>query len=114
MNEEFNELFDIKEDNEDKPSVQINNQTIIIHILVRTVILLVAAVASCVLLFVAAYDSQIILGVLAILIVVGWFSLMIMEASKLKKSNKTQLSTANWSIIGLAILMIFTLILSIN
>lgn len=114
MNEEFNELFDIKEDKNDKPNVQITTQKIVIHTLIRTVILLVSAVASCVLLFVAAYDSQLILGVVALLIVVGWFSLMIMETIRLKKNNKTQLSTANSYIIGLAILMIFMLIANIR
>jgi len=114
MNEEFNELFDIKEDNDDKPNVQITTQKIVIHTLIRTIVLVVAAVASCVLLFIAAYDSQISLGVLALLIVVGWFSLMIMEAIRLNKSNKTQLSTANMILVGLAVLMIFMLILGVN
>jgi len=114
MNEEFNELFDIKEGEDDKPNVQITNQKIIIHTLIRTVILLVAAVATCVLLFIAAYDSQISLGVLALAIVVGWFSLMIMETVRLNKSNKTQLSRANSILIGLAVLMIFMLILGIR
>jgi len=114
MNEEFNELFDIKEDNDDKPNVQIMTQKIVIHTLIRIIVLVVAAAASCVLLFIAAYDSQISLGVLALLIVVGWFSLMIMEAIRLNKSNKTQLSTANTILVGLAVLMIFMLILGVN
>lgn len=114
MNEEFNELFDIKEGKYDKSSVQITTQKIVIHTLVRTVILLLSAVGSCVLLFIAAYDSQISLGILALVIVVLWFTLMIMETIKLNKSSKTQLSTANSFIIGLAILMILMLITGIQ
>lgn len=114
MNEEFNELFDIKEDESEKPSVQITSQKIIIHTLIRIVILLVAAVATCVLLFIAAYDSQISLGVLALIIVLGWFGLMIMETVRLNKSNKTQLSQANSILIGLAVLMILMLILGVR
>jgi len=114
MNEEFNELFDIKEDEGEKPNVQITTQKVVIHTLIRAVILLVAAVATCVLLFIAAYDSQIILGVLALVIVVGWFALMIIESVRLKKSNKTQLSQANSVLIGIAVLMILMLIAGIK
>ncbi|SDG07393.1 TMEM14 family protein [Epilithonimonas hungarica] len=114
MNEEFNKLFDIKEDKEDRPTVQITNQKIIVHALIRTIILLVAGVASCLLLFVAAYDSQVGLGVLALMIVIGWFVLMIMEAIRLSRSNKTQLSTANAILIGLAILLILMLVSNIK
>ena len=114
MNEEFNELFDIKDDKDQKPSVQITTQKIVIHTLVRAVILLVSAVLTCVLLFIAAYDSQIMLGILALVIAVGWFALMIMESARLKKSNKTQLSQANSVLIGLAALMILMLIAGIR
>jgi len=114
MNEEFNELFDINDEEDQKPDVQITNQKIIIHTLIRTVILLVAAVATCVLLFIAAYDSQIMLGVLALAIVIGWFALMIIESIRLKKSNKTQLSQANSVLIGIATLMILMLIAGIR
>lgn len=114
MNEEFNDLFDIKEGEVEKQSVQITTQKVVIHTLIRTVILLVVVVATCVLLFIAAYDSQIGLGILALVIVVGWFSLMIMEAIRLNKGNKTQLSTANSILVGLAVLMIFMLILGVN
>ncbi|WP_312765868.1 hypothetical protein [Epilithonimonas sp.] len=114
MNKEFNELFDIKEDKDDKPNIQITTQKVVIHTLIRAVILLVGAVATCVLLFIAAYDSQIMLGILALVIVVGWFALMIMETARLKKSNKTQLSQANSVLIGLATLMILMLIASIR
>ncbi|MDP9955582.1 membrane protein YdbS with pleckstrin-like domain [Epilithonimonas hungarica] len=114
MNDEFNELFDIKEDEVEKPSVQITTQKIVIHTLIRTVILVVTAVATCVLLFIAAYDSQISLGVLALAIVVGWFTLMIIETVRLKKSNKIQLSQANSVLIGIAALMILMLIVGIK
>ena len=114
MNEEFNELFDIKEEEAEKSNVQITTQRVVIHSLIRALILLVAAVATCVLLFIAAYDSQIMLGVLALVIVVGWFVLMIIESVRLKKSNKTQLSQANSVLIGIAVLMILMLIAGIK
>jgi len=114
MNEEFNELFDIKKDEAEKPSAQITTQKVLIHTLIRAVILLVGAVATCVLLFIAAYDSQIMLGVLALAIVIGWFALMIIESVRLKKSNKTQLSQANSVLIGIATLMILMLIAGIR
>jgi len=114
MNEEFNELFDIKEEETEKPIVSITTQQIVIHTLIRTLILVVGAAATCVLLFIAAYDSQIFLGILALLIVIGWFVLMITETGRLKKNGKTQLSQANSVIIGLAVLMILMLILGIR
>ncbi|UQB69422.1 hypothetical protein [Epilithonimonas zeae] len=114
MNEEFNELFDIKEDEAEKPNVHINTQKVVIHTLIRAVILLVGAAITCVLLFIAAYDSQIMLGVLALVMVVGWFILMIMESVRLKKSNKIQLYQANSVLIGIATLMILILIVGIR
>ncbi|WP_333852903.1 hypothetical protein [Epilithonimonas sp.] len=114
MNEEFNELFDIKEDDGKKPIVQITTQKVIIHTLIRAVSLIVGAASTCVLLFIAAYDSQVFLGVLALILVVGWLTFMIMESVRLKKSNKIQLSQANSILIGIAALMILMLIVNIR
>ncbi|WDF45512.1 hypothetical protein PQ459_11455 [Chryseobacterium sp. KACC 21268] len=109
MNEEFNELFDIKEDKKVISNLPVQKQNVLVHSIVRVVILIIASVLTLGILFVAALGGEIGLAILALAIVVAWFGIMIAEAKNLRKQNKNDLADANNMIIVLAVVTVLCL-----
>ncbi|MBV6880257.1 hypothetical protein NG800_012365 [Epilithonimonas ginsengisoli] len=109
MNEEFNELFDIKDDEKEISNLPVPKQNVLVHSIIRVVILIVATVLILGLLFVAAIDGEIGLAILALAIVIAWFGIMIAEAKNLRKKNKNNLADANNMIIVLAVVTVLSL-----
>lgn len=105
MSKEFNELFDIKEE-ETNDNLSIPKQNVLIHTVVRIVVLIVTIIGVCAILFVAALDANIQLAILGAAIILGWFGLMIFEAIKLTKRNCRELANSNTVLIIIAILVI--------
>lgn len=109
MNEEFNELFDIKDDEKEISNLPVPKQNVLVHSIIRVVILIVATVLILGLLFVAAIDGEIGLAILALAIVIAWFGIMSAEAKNLRKKNKNNLADANNMIIVLAVVTVLCL-----
>lgn len=109
MNEEFNELFDIKDDEKEISNLPVPKQNVLVHSIIRVVILIVATVLILGLLFVAAIDGEIGLAILALAIVTAWFGIMSAEAKNLRKKNKNNLADANNMIIVLAVVTVLCL-----
>jgi len=106
MNEELNELFDIKSDKNENNNIPKPKQNVLVHSIVRVVILVVATVATCGILLVAALDGQIGLAILAVVIILAWFGAMIFETVKLNRKKCRELANSNIILIVIAILII--------
>lgn len=109
MNEEFNELFDIKEDKKEISNLPVPKQNFLVHSIIRVVVLIIASFLTLAILFVAALNAEIGFAVLALVIVIAWFGIMIAEAKNLRKKNKNVLADANNVIIILAIVTVLCL-----
>ena len=106
MNEEFNELFDIKDEEIESYKIPTPKQNVFIHSSIRVVVLIVTIIGVCAILFIAALDAKIELGILGAVIILGWFGLMIFETVRLNKKNCRELANANIVLIILAMLII--------
>jgi len=106
MNEEFNELFDIRDEEIESSKIPAPKQNIFIHSLIRAVILIVTIIGVCAILFVAALDAKIELGILGAVIILGWFGMMIFETVRLNKKNCRELANSNIVLIILATIII--------
>mgnify|MGYP003512534813 CR=1 FL=1 len=104
MSKEFNELFDIKEEQEKDDNLPIPKQNVLIHTIVR--VLIVTVIGVCAILLVAALDANIELAILGAAIILGWFGFMIFEAIKLTKRNCRELANSNIVLMIIAILVI--------
>lgn len=109
MNEEFNELFDIKEDKKEISNLPVPKQNVLVHSIIRVVILIIASILTLGILFVAALGGEIGLAILALAIVIVWFGIMIAEAKNLRKKNKNDLADANNMVIVLAVVTVLCL-----
>lgn len=109
MNEEFNELFDIKEDKKEISNLPVPKQNVLVHSIIRVVILIIVTILVLGFLFVAAYDGQLGLAILALAVVIAWFGIMISEAKNLRKKNKNDLADANNMIVLLAVVTVLCL-----
>ena len=109
MNEEFNELFDIKEDNKEISNLPVPKQNVLVHSIIRVVILIIATILVLGVLFVAAINGEIGLAILSLAIVIAWFGIMIAEAKNLRKQNKNDLADANNMIVVLAVVTVLCL-----
>lgn len=109
MNDEFNELFDIKDDEKEISNLPAPKQNVLVHSIIRVVILVIASILVLGILFVAALGGEIGLAVLALAIVIAWFGIMIAEAKNLRKKNKNDLADANNMIIVLAVVTVLCL-----
>ena len=109
MNEEFNELFDIKEDKKEISNLPVPKQNVLVHSIIRVVILIIASVLTLGILFVAAINGEMDVAILALAIVIAWFGIMIAEAKNLRKQNKNNLADANNMIIVLAVVTVLCL-----
>ena len=106
MSKEFNELFDIKEEQEKDDNLPIPKQNVLIHTIVRDAVLIVTVIGVCAILLVAALDANIELAILGAAIILGWFGFMIFEAIKLTKRNCRELANSNIVLMIIAILVI--------
>ena len=106
MSKEFNELFDIKEEQEKDDNLSIPKQNVLIHTIVRVAVLIVTVIGVCAILLVAALDANIELAILGAAIILGWFGFMIFEAIKLTKRNCRELANSNIVLMIIAILVI--------
>ena len=106
MSKEFNELFDIKEEQEKDDNLPIPKQNVLIHTIVRVAVMIVTVIGVCAILLVAALDANIELAILGAAIILGWFGFMIFEAIKLTKRNCRELANSNIVLMIIAILVI--------
>lgn len=106
MSKEFNELFDIKEEQEKDDNLPIPKQNVLIHTIVRVAVLIVTVIGVCAILLVAALDANIELAILGAAIILGLFGFMIFEAVKLTKRNCRELANSNIVLMIIAILVI--------
>ncbi len=109
MNEEFNELFEIKDEKKEASNLPAPKQNVIVHSFVRAVILIITTVLTCGILFVAALGGEINLAILAAVIVILWFVIMIAETIRLNKKNCQELANSNVVLIIIAIVLILCL-----
>lgn len=109
MNDEFNELFDIKVEEKAVSNLPVPRQNVLVHSIIRIVILIIATILILGLLFVAALGGEIGLAILALAIVIAWFGIMIAEAKNLRKKNKNDLADANNMILVLAVVTVLCL-----
>jgi|GEM_PF-1392243 len=109
MNEEFNELFEIKDEKNDESNLPAPKQNVFVHSIIRAVILIIATVLTCGILFVAALGGEINLAILAAAIVILWFVIMIIETIRLNKKKCTELATSNVILIVIALVLILGL-----
>lgn len=109
MNNEFNELFDIKDDEKEISNLPAPKQNVLVHSIIRVVILVIASILVLGILFVAALGGEVGLAILALAIVIAWFGIMIAEAKNLRKKNKNDLADANNMIIVLAVVTVLCL-----
>ncbi len=110
MNEEFNELFEIKNDERETSNLAVPKQNVLVHSIIRAVILIITTILTLGILFVAALGGEMNLAILAGAIVIAWFGLMIFEANNLKKKRKNELAGANIVLIVIAVVLILILI----
>lgn len=106
MNEEFNELFDIKDDGNEPSDLPVPHQNVVLHTIIRAVILIITALLTFGILFVAAFGRDINFAILAAVIVIAWFLIMIFEANHLRKHRKDQLSGVNYMLVAIAFVII--------
>lgn len=109
MNEEFNELFDIKDDVKEISNLPFPKQNVLVHSIIRVVILVIASILILGILFVAALGGEFGLAILALAIMIAWFGIMIAEAKNLRKQNKNDLADANNMIVVLAVVTVLCL-----
>lgn len=110
MNEEFNELFDIKDDEKEISILGVPKQNVLVHSIIRAVILIITTVLTLGIFFVVALGGGMNLAILAGAVVIAWFGLMIFEVNKLKKKRKNQLASANIVLIVIAVVLLLILI----
>ncbi len=109
MNEEFNELFEIKDEKKDESNLPTPKQNVLVHSIVRAVILIITTILTCGILFIAALGGEINLAILATVIVILWFVIMIAETVRLNKKKCTELATSNVILIVIALVLILIL-----
>ena len=110
---EFNELFDIKDEKKEVSNLPTPKQNVLVHSIVRAVILIITTVLTCGILFIAALGGEINLAILAAVIVILWFVIMIAEAVRLNKKNCRELANSNIVLIIIAVLIILGIIAEI-
>ena len=109
MNEEFNELFEIKDEKKEESNIPAPKQNVLVHSIIRAVILIITTILTCGILFIAALGGEINLAILAAVIVILWFVIMIIEAVRLNKKKCTELASSNVVLIVIAVVIILSL-----